>query len=337
MKKILFFIIIVIPISTQLLNASCITDEKTWSEKIFKGDYFSAVFTCKALEFSAERNSYGELIYTTGGIYGLKAVVQIDKVFFGKIDTIIVNLNAGFYMETGETYLIYAYGKGNNFSFDGYCDIQSKKIISSKNVIRELEILSEISDIINNKLTCNYVISDSENNKLAEGFYKNGKPVKIWRHYYNNGGIKAEYDFTNHSVTQYYNNGSKNYKNSISGNKNVYYKFSTKNNNFLEYKTMSRKKNYGNLTTWFWYYDNGNIKKQYSTKEITCYHSFFDGNGENHIVSGVTSDEKIMNYKEYYDNGNIKSKGEFFIKDSIGIWYLYDEDGKLIEKKTMEK
>jgi hypothetical protein len=60
----------------------------------------------------------------------------------------------------------------------------------------------------------------ADNNKLAKGFFKNGERVKKWKHYFSySGDIKAEYDFTNNSVTQYDKNGLKKGKRIISENK----------------------------------------------------------------------------------------------------------------------
>ena len=126
MKKILLIVITSL-LSIHFLNASCPDDGKIWSERIFTGDYFSAIFTCQVLDFSSENH-----VMTTAGIHGLRAVVQVDEVFFGKIDTIIVNLNAGFFMEPGKMYLIYGRGYKNNFSFDGYCIVHSKKVTDNK-------------------------------------------------------------------------------------------------------------------------------------------------------------------------------------------------------------
>ena len=186
MKKAILSILLLL-LSIQICFASCFNDGKIWSERIFTGDHYSAIFTCKVLEFSSENQ-----VETTGGILGLRAVVQVNKLFFGKIDTTIVNLNAGFFMEVGETYLIYGSGYKSNFYFDGYCIVHSKKVTDNKDVVRELEILTELSKIINNKRTCSYTMLDA-NNKLAEGFYKNGKPSRIWKHYWENGNTKAEF------------------------------------------------------------------------------------------------------------------------------------------------
>jgi len=314
MKKLLF--IIAISLSIQILNASCEDDGKSWSEKIFKGD-FRFVFTCKILEFSAEKAQA-----TTVGYDGLKAVAEIDQLFFGKIDTTIVYLRPFWGLQVGETYLVYGEGKINHFSFFGLCDFLSKKVTNSKNILQELKTLSDVSDIVNNKLTCYYTIQDDNNNKLAEGFYENGKPVNIWKHYWHNGNIKAEYDFTNNSEIQYLENGLKKYKIVKSENESTWYKYSTKNNDFLTLKSISKKMEYGNLETWFFYYDNGNLQNQYSQKS-------FGNNKMGYSPSGEKFD-----YQEYYENGIIKAKGSFFEKDSVGTWYFYDEKGKHKWKKN---
>jgi len=317
MKKIIS-LIITITLSIQLLNASCITDGRSWSEIIFNynGNHRSAVFTCKILEFSAEKGQE-----TTAGYIGLKAVAQVEKVFFGKIDTNIVYLSPGHHLQVGETYLVYGHGNRNHFYFGGPCDLHSKQVPNGNYVTQEEKTLSEISDIMKKKLTCYYTIQLGHH-KLAEGFYENGKPAKIWKHYYwNNGYVKVEYDFTNNSEIHYHENGLKNAKIERSENETTLYQYSTENNDFLKLKYISKKTEYGDLVTWFFYYDNGNLQKQYSEKSF------------GHDKAGSSPSGEWFDYQEYYDNGKIKAKGSFFEQDSVGTWYFYNEKGKNKGKK----
>ena len=322
MKKIILIIIVSL-LSIHFLNASCYDDGKIWSERIFTGDYYSAIFTCKVLEFSSENQ-----VETTAGIMGLRAVVQVEKVFFGKVDTTIVNLNAGFFMKVGRTYLIYGRGYKNNFYFDGYCKVHSMEVpdIKDGGRVRELEILTDLSNIINNKQTCSYTMLDANNKKLAEGFYKNGKPAGIWKHYRWNGNIKSEYNFEENSEIQYYDNGLKKIKLLKSDKEEIYYEYSTKDNDFLTFKYIQKNTDYGHLITWFFYYDNGNLEKQYTNKSL--------GN-DRYGYGGGEHGGYYMDYQEYYENGKIKAKGNLYnYKDSVGTWYFYDENGKNTGKKV---
>jgi len=314
MKKIIIFIV-TITLSAQLLNASGYTDGRSWSEIIFNynENHRLAVFTCKILEFSAEK-----VQKTTEGLFGLKAVAQVEKVFFGKIDSTIVYLSPGFYLQVGEIYLVYGGGNRNYFSFGG---LFSKKVSNNKDIIQELKTLSEISDIVNNKSTCYYTIQDANNKILAKGYYEKGKPVKIWKHYWNNGNMKAEYDFKNNSEIQYHENGLKKYKIFRTENELTYYQYSTENNGFLNYKYIEKSTEYGKLYTWFFYYDNGNLKNQYYQKSF----------GHNKL--GWSPSEEKFDYQEYYENGKIKGKGNYLGQDSVGTWYFYDKRGKYKGKK----
>jgi len=135
-------------------------------------------------------------------------------VFFGKVDT-IVNLHGGFFMEVGKTYLLYGRGYKSNYLIDGgcgYCTVHSTEIPENNDRVRDIEILTELSNIINNKQTCSYTMLAHNNKKLAEGFYKNGKPAGIWKHYLWNGNIKSEYNFEENSEIQYDDNGFKKFK-----------------------------------------------------------------------------------------------------------------------------
>ncbi|MCL2246238.1 MAG: carboxypeptidase regulatory-like domain-containing protein [Lentimicrobiaceae bacterium] len=321
MKKIILIIIVSL-LSIHFLNASCIDDRKIWSERIFTGDYYSAIFTCKVLEFSSENQ-----VKSTAGILGLRAVVQVEKVFFGKVDT-IVNLDAGFSMKVGRTYLIYGRGYRNNFSFDGYCTVHSMEVpdIKDGGRISELEILTDLSNIINNKQTCSYTMLNLNNKKFAEGSYKNGKPAGIWKHYLWNGNIKAEYNFEENSEIQYYDNGLKNHKLLKSETEEIFYKYSTIDNDFLTFKYILKNTDYGHLITWFFYYDNGNLEKQYTTKSL----------GGRYGYGGTEHDGYYMDYQEFYENGKIKAKGNLFNNDSVGTWYFYNEEGRNTGKKVYE-
>jgi len=150
MKK-LSSILAAIALSLQLLNASCINDGLIWSEIIFT-NYCSAIFTGKVLDNIAIEEEEEEF----GKIYnrkvGYRIVVQVEKVFFGKVDTGVVNITNRYAMESEKTYLIYAnHGnpQGNYFYLADDCvrRIISKKITNEKDVIRELKILSELSNI----------------------------------------------------------------------------------------------------------------------------------------------------------------------------------------------
>ena len=321
MKQTVIFIL-AISLSLPFLNASeiVVSDGLTWSEKIFKEDRFSAIFTCKILDNIAikeKREGYFEGIFYEETV-GYRIVAQVEKVFFGKVDTGIVTITHQHgIMVSDKAYLIYANHRnpqGNYFS------LVDKKGTNGTNEVRELEILSELSNIINNKLTCKYVMLDANNNKLAEGFFKNGKRVKKWKHYYpDSSNIKAKYNFTNNSVTQYNETGLK--TGIISEKGKVYYQYSAENKNLLVNKTIITKKDYGQLNNWFWYYDNGKLQKQYFTKTLRVGRS------------GYTSDGMLMDYREYYENGKIKARGEFFNNDSVGTWYFYDNKGKFKREK----
>ena len=329
MKKITI-LIIVIALSLQFLNASSASNGLCWSEEIFIENYRPAIFTCKALNTTAineEKKDESGRIYTENK--GYRITVQVEKVFFGEVDTGIVNIGNGIAMKPEKTYLIYArVNLQDDYFYLPGCDYrvdadQSKEITTVKN--RELEILSELSNIINNKLTCKYVMLGANNHKLAEGFFKKGKRVKKWKHYWpNSGKIKAEYDFTKNSVIQYDENGFKSNKKITSENEDIYYQYAANSKNRLAYKSITTKKDYGKLENWFRYYDNGKLQEQYSAKNL--------GNDK----EGYGTDVDI-NYEIYYETGMLKAKGEFFNNDSVGTWYFYDKEGEYKEKKIYKE
>jgi len=315
MKKITILLTAILLTSLQFLNASCIDDGKSWSERIFNGYGESYVFICKILEFSDAKAQM-----TSVGTMGLRAVAQIDKVFFGKIDSDIVHLAPWSHVKVGDTYLIYGGGRRNVFTFGGACDFQSKKIPDNYANMYEVKTLSEISNIINKKLSGHYVIKDDKR-VFAEGYYEKGKPVKIWKHYWDNGNIKAVYDFTNNTETQYLENGFKKSLLEKNGNEQTFSLFSMEKNGVLVSKHTIKKTEYGELVTWFEYDDNGKLKKQYTVKNF------------GHDKRGYAPSGEMFDYQVYYKNGKLKAKGAFFNQDSVGTWYFYSEKGKLKRKK----
>ncbi len=197
-----------------------------------------------------------------------------------------------------------------------------KKITNEKEVVRELEILSELYDIITHRLTCKYVMLGANNHKLAEGSFKNGERVKKWKFYYpDRGKIKAEYNFTDNSITQYNVNRS---KNSItSKNEEISYQYDANNKHRLVQKWITTKKEYGKLISSFKYYDNGKLQEQYAAKLL--------GNDKD----GYRTDVNV-NLQLYYANGKIKAKGEFVDHDNTGTWCFYDEKGKYLGEKIYQ-
>ena len=97
-------LVAIISLSIQLLNASCAGDGLVWSERIFNKNFCSAIFTCKVLDniFVKEekKDEFGK-IYTENE--GYRISVQVEKVFFGEVDTGMVNISNRMAMEPQKT------------------------------------------------------------------------------------------------------------------------------------------------------------------------------------------------------------------------------------------
>ena len=296
--KITVFIVAII-LSLQVLNASGIIDNSTWPENFFREDYWSDIFTCKVLDniwLKEEKKDKSGNIYTEEK--GYRVTVQVEKVFFGKVDTGIVHISSRMAMEPGKTYLIYANRNNSQENYFYLLDNLSKQIPTGGNMIWELKTLSELSNIINNKLTCSYTLNDG-NDKLVQGFFKNGQGVKKWKYYWpDSGNLKIEYDFTKKTVTYYSENGLKGSKHITSKNKEIDYLYSKNNPNRLIYKNIITKTDYGELLNRFEYYENGKIKAkgEFSDKDNTGVWYFYDEKGK-------FKEKKIYKDKHTFEHG----------------------------------
>jgi len=243
------------------------------------------------------------------------ATAEIITVYFGRVDTNIVTLRAGSYLTVGKTYLIYTGSSGRNFSFGGNCDRWSKQITENPATTNELLILKQFSDIFKNKTSGQFIFTSHKNIALAKGQFKKGKSIKIWKHYYSNGTIKAEFDLNKKITTQYSANGFIKSRSTVNNKIGFYEQFSDKKNRQLTFTVKEVKNDTGLVMTVSEYYNNGNIKNLSSQLNI------------NSKEGSSYSTGKTGEYKEYYENGNLKLQGQYKTNKRIGLWKWYHENG----------
>jgi len=294
---------------------SCSDENRTLTERLFQGKA-GTIFTCKVLTFSTPTYPDNIIVSNSDNSIDGTATVEIITVYFGNVDTNIVTLRAGSYMKVGMTYLIYTGGSGRVFSFGGNCDRLSKQVNDIPATTNELSILKQFSDIFKNKISGQFTFKNYKNIVIAEGQFAKGKPIKVWKHYFDNGKIKAEYNLKTNTTSQYYENGF--IKNRSTTNKNVgfYEQFSEKINGQLTFTDKEVKKDTLIEMTVTEYYDNGSIKNISSQLNI-----IYKG-------GSVSSIGKTGEYKEYYENGNLKLQGQYKKDKRIGIWKWYHANGE---------
>ncbi len=293
---------------------SCSDDDRTLTEMLFQGKP-GTFFTCKVLYFSTPTYPDSVIVSNSDRSIDGTATVEILEVYFGNVDTNIVTLRAGFYMTVGMIYLIYTGGSGRVFGFGGNCDRWSKQVTGNPATTNELLILKQFSDIFKNKSSGQYTFTNSKNIVIAEGQFKRGKPIKIWKHYYANGTIKANFDLNKNITSQYSANGFVKSRNTVNKNIGFYEQFSNKVNGLLTFTYKEVKNDTGIVMTVSEYFDNGSIKILSSQVNINI-------KGVDYYSTGKTGE-----YKEYYYNGKVKVTGQYFLDKRIGLWKWYHENG----------
>lgn len=287
---------------------SCAGDDRTLTEMLFQGKA-GTIFTCEILEYPimVKRSDY-QTDYT--------ATAKIIKVFFGKVDSNIVTLRVGLpHVDAGNIYLVYTSGIDNIFSFGYQCDTRSKEVTYHSDVQNELIILQQFSDIFKQKSTGSFSFVNANNVVLAKGQYNNGEAIEIWQHFYDSGNIKAVYDLSKNSISQYKPNGFIKSRSTINGNIRFSEQFSDSLNGQYTFTSRAVTNDSISISTSVRYYDNGEPMEEYSTVYITRKHG------------GTISTGKTGDYKEYHENGNIKIEGYFKEGRRIGFWKWYNENG----------
>lgn len=296
----------------------CAGDERTLTEMLFQGKA-GTIFTCKVLTFSTPTNHGNIIVPSSDGSIDGTATAEIVTVYFGKVDTNIITLRAGSYLTVGKTYLIYTRGSGRVFGFGGNCDRWSKEVTNNPATTSELRTLKQFSDIFRKKSSGRFTFTNSKNIVVAQGRFKKGIAIKTWKHFYNNGIIKVEFDLTKNITSQFTKNGFIKSRSTVNGNIGFYEQFSDKVNGQLTYTVREVKNDTGLVMTVSKYYDNGNMKNLSS--QVVIY-----------IKGGSSSTGKTGEYKEFYENGNLKIQGQYQTNKRVGIWTWYHENGEFNTK-----
>lgn len=320
MRKLLFTISFIL-FTSLVFSTTCIEDNRTITERLFQNNT-GTIFTCEILTYTKpdsyiEYKDIGVKLYKENVI--ASATARIITVYFGEVDTNIVSLKTSSNLKIGEKYLIYTYGQGREFSFGGICDIWSKQLKDNPEIKNELLILQQFSEIFKKKESGKFIFKNSHNDIISIGSYKKGKPTKVWKHFYDNGIIKAEYNLTKNITSQYFKSGYIKSRSTIKRNIRFYEKFLDKINGQLKFTNREVEKDTSSIMTVTEYYDNGQMKKLSSQVNINHY-------------GGSYSTGKTGVYKEFHENGILKVQGQYQTNKPIGLWKWYNENGKLHKK-----
>ena len=317
-------------------GSSHFIDERTFTETLFQDNFNRTVFTCKilsqlkpndksnlpaynAIDSENKRlkltvRSYGDEPYTY-------TKAEVIHIYFGKIDSNIVTIVSKGHnpvdFEIGNSYLIYTYG-GKTVNCRGI-DVfnETKSIVDDPDSSDEIHVIKQFSDVFKAKATCNFVVKNSKGFVLAQGKYKNGQAVGLWKHYYDSGSIKAEYNLKRSITTQFYPNGFIKTKFSIKGKEETYEYYTDKFQGRLTKREIQTKMDTGIAVLFYIYFPNGNLNKVEGRVDV-----YVKGGGMNF---GWNTNI----YEEYYENGKPKIKGRYDHNKKVGKWKEFTENGEL--------
>lgn len=320
MKTILIFIILFL---RQFIAISCCAgDDRTLIELLLQGKP-GTIFSCKIISMTVPKpvinlpDSNGitrETYNSSGGIDGT-AIVEIIRVYFGKVDTNIVTLKTASFLTVGKSYIIYSGVDGKVFYCGGNCDNRTHLLTKSKDDINEEKILDQFSKIYKKNKSGKFTFYSSTNKLLAVGEFKKGVPVKIWKHYHTNGNLKSELNLqTNHN--KYFNgNGLIIRENIINKDSSVYITYFGNADQRVSSRWVTMRNEKGNISMTVEYYANGHLKILIGQQSI------FDDKGNESNIGTAGK------YMEGYENGVIKVIGAYLKNKRIGLWKWYNEDG----------
>jgi antitoxin component YwqK of YwqJK toxin-antitoxin module len=310
--RIIFIFILFFALQTTVFGM-CTEDGRTLTEFLYSSET-KTIFSCKVISITVKKSDYE---YSCGGGIDGTAIVEIINVYFGNVDTNIVTLKTGSYLKVNSSYIIYAHNNDRRvFSCGGNCPNRTHEINGTPKDSNELNILNQFSEIYKNKKSGIFTFLSHDKKILATGEFKDGVPIKNWKHYYDSGVLKYERNSkTKH--TKYYN-----VKGFILVDKKEYrYRivdlvYSEKNSLQLEYKWVHFPNNDGQVSYLYEYYPNCNLKLYARSIYIKSKGTYFN--------NGV--------YKEGYENGKIKAKGQMLDGKPVGLWKWYNEKGHRTKK-----
>ena len=296
---------------------SCVTDDRTLTEMLFLQKAVT-VYSCKILTSTTDEN----------GFYYSSA--EILEVYIGKVASKSITLGTGgahvstggAILTGGKTYLVYTgKGEGQNetyFRCCSPCDYYTKQITDIPDSSYEVKLLKDFAGIFSEKKSGKFVFKNEKGIKIAEGKYKEGVAVGVWKHYYNNGVVKAIYNLKNGFQSQFSSNGAILRRATVQSNQvSTYEQFK---NGILNYKQIKTLNDTGYVYQFFFFYENGQIQKLSKQAYLILPNGYEKGKG------------KIGDYKEYFENGRLQVSGQYFQDKKIGIWKTYNNEGSLISQ-----
>ena len=224
-----------------------------------------------------------------------------------------VNRYGGIKMPIDSSYIIYT---TNDTSYNQYYMWLSKQLKQTAAINKEIETLKKFASIFKCKKSGHFIFKDYNNNIMAEGKYKKGKPNGVWKNFNEKGVLISLESFKKNVYKTYYLNG--NLSSTITT-----YKDSTVTENYVNkpilqfsYKIVTVKNDSGYCEINSTFNKEGCIINKRTTLAV------YGKNGRDIYGKGLHG-----NCQDFYLNGQLKLNAQYLLHRRVGCWTWYNEDG----------
>ncbi|MEO8761392.1 MAG: hypothetical protein ABI388_08500 [Bacteroidia bacterium] len=238
----------------------------------------------------------------------------------------------GIKMMKDSVYLIYA---NNDTAYNQSYDYRCKQFKKTPDIKNEIEMLKTFGGIFNEKKSGHFIFKNEKGILLAEGSYKKGKLLGVWKNYSTAGQLFSWEDFELNEYKSFYFNG--NLKEKI-----THYKDSSVTKNYFDnpksqvyLKTVTPKNDTSSNIIIYEYYTTGVLKEKHEEHNYRyngLYWEFYP-NGKVETISEYSyHPQNYRNgiYQQYYSNGQLKLDAHVINARRVGCWIWYNEDGSFM-------
>jgi len=327
---------------------SAAPDTRTLTQVLYKNTDKLLVFSCKVISSYVSQNGEAYSIAEIKEIYFGKTTLRKIKIYTGtfelptppfflrpqpkkkeevrkdyNMDYVLiddggytrssVNRYGGIKMPVDSSYIIYTI---NDTSYNQNYMWLSKQLKQTTAIKKEIETLKTFASIFSKKKSGHFIFKDYNNNIMAEGKYKKGKPNGVWKNFNEKGVLISLESFKKNAYKTYYLNG--NLSSSITT-----YKDSTVTENYVDkpmlqfsYKTVTIKNDTGYIEI------NLNFNKEGCIiDKRTALAVYIKNRG------GIAGRGLHGNCQDFYLNGQLKLNAQYLLHRRVGCWTWYNEDG----------
>ncbi len=188
-----------------MARGSCLEDNRTLTEVLFqnKMGLYTNVFVCEALSIETKQDGT------------LTSQVKIEKQYFGHAGTKVITVASGSQQSgcnnipliPAHHYLVFANFENGVYTraTDKWTSLikeESDKASDQRKVQSDLKIIETFSKIFRCKKSGHFIFKNAQGIIVADGAFKHGNAIGIWKHYNEKGHIVREYDLDKNTIKQ---------------------------------------------------------------------------------------------------------------------------------------